>query len=95
MYGQLSEAEAAKIREAPAPPEEFHHHGLTRRDRDVLRELLTGAANKEIGGRLGISEGSAKQYVCGLFPKLHVNNRQGAALWAQRHPELIGREPPA
>lgn len=48
---------------------------LTERERDVLRLLLEGLANKEIGARLEISESSVKAALQQLFEKFGVRTR--------------------
>lgn len=58
---------------------------LTPRLRNLLRELHTGASNKEIAARLGVTEGTVKVYLSvRLYPSLGVSTRVGAALWAER-----------
>jgi two-component system, NarL family, nitrate/nitrite response regulator NarL len=48
---------------------------LTGRDKDILRLLFQGLANKEIAARLQVSEGAIKSSVSQLFQKLSVHTR--------------------
>jgi len=48
---------------------------LTERDRTVLRFILQGLSNREIGTRLEISEGAVKASLRQLFHKLEVRTR--------------------
>jgi DNA-binding NarL/FixJ family response regulator len=48
---------------------------LTDREVSVLRRLLRGLANKEIGSEIGVSEASVKATLQGLFDKLGVRTR--------------------
>ncbi|MEP7352237.1 MAG: response regulator transcription factor [Acidobacteriota bacterium] len=48
---------------------------LTARDRDLLRCILEAMTNREIGTRLGISEGAVKASLRQLFDKLNVRTR--------------------
>jgi two-component system nitrate/nitrite response regulator NarL len=48
---------------------------LTERERSVLRHILEGLTNKEIAGRLGISESSVKASIQQLFDKSGVRTR--------------------
>ena len=48
---------------------------LTDRDRTVLRLVLQGFTNREIGAKLNISEGAAKASLRQLFHKLSVRTR--------------------
>lgn len=58
---------------------------LTPREREVLRALSTGLANKQIARRLGISEKTVKTHLTSVFNRIGVTDRTQAALWAQRH----------
>ncbi len=48
---------------------------LTDRDRDLMRYLLEGLTNREIGTHLAISEGAVKASLRLLFEKLNVRSR--------------------
>ena len=49
--------------------------GLTRREREVLDGLLESLSNKEIAGRLNISERTVKFHVSNLLAKFRVQTR--------------------
>jgi NarL family two-component system response regulator LiaR len=57
---------------------------LTPRERDVLRLLAEGFANKEIARRLFVSEKTVKTHVSAILQKLGVQDRTQAALAAVR-----------
>jgi DNA-binding NarL/FixJ family response regulator len=59
--------------------------GLSARERQVLRLLAQGMANKQIGRALGISERTVKVHVGHVFRQLGVADRTSAALWATEH----------
>lgn len=63
---------------------------LTAREIDVLRELATGATNREIADRLFIAENTVKNHVRKILDKLNLRNRREAARFARRH-DLIDR----
>ena len=48
---------------------------LTVRDKEILRLLFQGLANKEIAARLQVSEGAIKSSISLLFQKLSVHTR--------------------
>jgi len=52
---------------------------LTPRELEVLRLLIKGLSNKEIGGVLGASEFTAKFHVKNILAKLEVSDRTEAA----------------
>jgi DNA-binding NarL/FixJ family response regulator len=58
---------------------------LTPREEEVLRLLVEGLSNKEIGARLGLTEGTVKNYVSVIIAKLQANDRTHAVVTALRH----------
>lgn len=67
----------ATVPEAPPPD-------LSARQVDVLKFLVTGAANKEIAYQLGLSEVTIKVHVAALCRKFGVANRTQLAMAALR-----------
>jgi DNA-binding NarL/FixJ family response regulator len=57
---------------------------LSDREREVLRLIVSGAGNAEIGHELSISRHTVKQHVTNIFGKLEVNTRVQAAVRAVR-----------
>ena len=57
---------------------------LTTREVEVVRLVGAGRSNKEIAGRLGISERTARTHVSNILGKLGLASRTQAALWAVR-----------
>jgi DNA-binding NarL/FixJ family response regulator len=51
---------------------------LTPREIDVLRLVATGKANKEIGARLELTEGTVKSHLKNILDKLGANDRTHA-----------------
>ena len=58
---------------------------LSEREKQVLRLVAVGLANKQIARRLGIAEKTVKTHLTNLFQRLGVADRTQAALWAERH----------
>jgi len=64
------------------------HHGrrgeynLTQREHDILELLAEGRANREIAGRLYLSEKTVKAHLAAIFRKMGVTNRTQAAMMA-------------
>lgn len=57
---------------------------LSPREREVLRSVAYGLANKQIARRLGISEKTVKAHLTNIFHTIGVSDRTQAALWALR-----------
>ncbi|MBM3153899.1 MAG: response regulator transcription factor [Chloroflexi bacterium] len=51
---------------------------LSERELEVLQLMAKGAANKEIGAALHISQSTVKTHISNIFQKLGVNDRTGA-----------------
>jgi DNA-binding NarL/FixJ family response regulator len=56
--------------------------GLTRREVEVVRELISGHSNKQISRILGITEQSAKNMVSRILAKLDLESRVQIAVYA-------------
>lgn len=70
------------LTERPAHP--LLPHGLTPRELDVLRLMVAGHSNKQIGDALNVTEGSVKFYVNKILSKLDVTDRTQAVTTALR-----------
>lgn len=58
-----------------------HYEELTEREREILGLVAQGLSNQEIAEQLVIGLGTVKNHVHNIFEKLHVNNRQDAAIF--------------
>lgn len=68
----------------PSVKKENKGPNLTRRQRDVLALLSRGCSNKEIGQKLGVTEGTVKIHVAAIFKVLRVTNRTQAVIAANK-----------
>ncbi|HEX6269687.1 MAG TPA: response regulator transcription factor [Anaerolineales bacterium] len=59
--------------------------GLTEREHEVLQLISDGLNNREIAGRLFISEKTVKTHVSSILGKLHLEDRTQAAIYALKH----------
>jgi DNA-binding CsgD family transcriptional regulator len=57
---------------------------LSEREREVLSLIGNGATNREIAQKLIISEHTVKSHLRSILNKLNINNRQQAAVYAER-----------
>ncbi|MGW3468945.1 helix-turn-helix domain-containing protein [Saccharopolyspora sp. NPDC000995] len=55
---------------------------LTKREREVLDQLVRGRSNREIARSLGISERTVKNHLRNIFTKLGVGDRTSAVVKA-------------
>jgi DNA-binding NarL/FixJ family response regulator len=58
---------------------------LSGREREVLRLVTQGMANKQIGRALGITERTVKVHLGNAFRRIGVRDRTSAALWTREH----------
>ncbi|MFJ6465813.1 response regulator [Streptomyces sp. NPDC091387] len=66
-------ATRADVRVSPEPP-----ISLTSREREVLECVAEALSNRQIGRRLGITEGTVKRHLRNIFAKLEASTRLDA-----------------
>jgi DNA-binding NarL/FixJ family response regulator len=70
----------------PAAPERAHlPDGLTAREAEVLALIGAGFTNREIAGRLVVSETTVKTHINHVFAKIGARDRAAAINYAVRH----------
>ena len=67
---------------SPAPQDPLEE--LTERESDILKLVVQGLTNREIGEQLHLSEKTIKHYITNILEKLHVRSRMEAAMLAVR-----------
>ena len=80
---------AARLMRRVADPAGPAAEALTPREREVLRLVVEGFANKQIARRLAITEKTVKTHVSSILQKLGVADRTAAAVLAIRQ-GLVG-----
>lgn len=70
-----------KARKASGP-------SLTARERELVELVSRGLRNRDIAAELGVTEGTVKVYLHGIFDKFGVDNRTELAMRAE---DLLGR----
>ena len=78
---------ATATAEAPVapPPDAATRHGLTPREREVLRLVAAGHSNREVAAALFISVPTVKRHLSTILGKLGLESRTAAATYAVRH----------
>jgi two-component system, NarL family, nitrate/nitrite response regulator NarL len=76
---------ATMLLDMNAPGPQHSIRGLSPREQEILQALVTGASNKLIAIRLGITEATVKVHLKTLLRKIDVNNRTQAAIWAMNN----------
>jgi DNA-binding NarL/FixJ family response regulator len=66
-------------------PQKDNNLGLTNREKEILRELATGATYNAIGEKLFISPLTVRKHVANLYDKLHAGNRMQIVSIAQKN----------
>lgn len=84
--------EFGQLRSNAASSETDVYSDLTPREREVLRLIASGRANKEIGAQLGISERTVKTHISNIFSKLELTDRTQAALYVHNR-GLLEKDP--
>lgn len=82
--GTLTPEDLAAAVRAAEGRREYLGPELTRRERDVLRHLARGEANRTIAVGLGISENTVKNHVRSILEKLQSTSRAEAVVTALR-----------
>lgn len=67
------------------PGRQASRHGLTAREKQVLRQIAAGRTNKEIARVLSLSERTIDRHVSSILTKLDVPSRAAATAYAYRH----------
>jgi DNA-binding NarL/FixJ family response regulator len=73
-------AEFARLYPPARSIEESLPDPLSERELAILKLVSAGLSNREIGNKLGLSEGTVKNYVTSILQKIGVRDRTQAAL---------------
>lgn len=62
---------------------------LTRREKEILRQVSSGASNKDIAASLFVSQYTVKTHLYNIFKKIGVTTRGQASNWASKHYSVL------
>jgi DNA-binding NarL/FixJ family response regulator len=65
---------------------------LTHREEEVARLVAEGLTNREIAGKLHLSEHTVKNYIFSIFEKTGVSNRVVLVLYAFSQQEAVQKQ---
>ena len=71
--------------ETAQAPKQSYPNELTRREVEVLRLLVEGLSNEQIGERLFLSTNTVRSHLYSIYSKLGVPNRAAATRFAVQH----------
>jgi DNA-binding NarL/FixJ family response regulator len=76
---------AASLRKLNLARRRTKAFGLTRRELQIVRAVVSGSTNKQIARKFAISESTVKRHVTHIFDKVGASNRIELALFAAHH----------
>ena len=83
-----------KPRRGPYKASRNHPLGLTAREQEILRLMVSGSTNREISETLSRSQRTIEHHVSSTLAKLNAKNRMAAMLRIQDEPWLLPKTPP-
>ena len=90
----VADAAPTLIAESSQPNERSPLSALTRREYEILTQLVGGASNKEIAKVLGLTEITIKSHLRNVFRKIGATNRTQAVALALREGVKAAVNPP-
>ena len=63
------------------PEYDFTAHGINDKEREIMELVAEGLSNKEISGKLFLSEGTVRNYISALLDKLALRDRTQLAVY--------------
>jgi len=66
-------------------PEQAPPSALTRREQEIVQQLVEGRSNKQVGQSLGIAEQTVKNHLRNIMAKVGVPSRLALCRWAVEH----------
>jgi DNA-binding NarL/FixJ family response regulator len=81
---------AASLRKLNVARRRTKAFGLTHRELEIVRAMVSGYTNKQIAGQFSISESTVKRHITHIFDKMGASTRIEVALFAAYHRLLDG-----
>ena len=85
IFGELGARPDLAALDSLLQPEDPDGHGLSAREREVLRFVATGKSNREIAAALVLSQHTVARHLQNIYTKLGVSTRTAAGAFAHEH----------
>ncbi len=85
IFGELGARPDLAALDALMHPDDADAHGLSEREREVLRLVATGKSNREIAAALVLSQHTVARHLQNIYVKLGVSTRTAAGAFAHEH----------
>jgi len=84
VLGEFQRLAIEETTRRPPPSEYLAAEPLTPREQEVLELLVEGLSNRDIAGRMHLTEGTVRNYVSRIIAKLQANDRTQVVIEALR-----------
>lgn len=84
VLGEFQRLAMEETTRRPPPSEDLAAEPLTPREQEVLELLVEGLSNRDIAGRMHLTEGTVRNYVSRIIAKLQANDRTQVVIEALR-----------
>ena len=64
---------------------DYHAHGITEKELEIIAGVADGLSNREIAGQLYLSEGTVRNYLSTILEKLKLRDRTQLAVFYYQH----------
>lgn len=68
-------------------------HGLSNREAEVAELVSKGLPNKEVAGKLFVTEKTVKFHLTNIYKKMNVKSRSQLIVWCMPHVGFVEPEP--
>lgn len=80
VYGKDISARLPKL-VLQRPSFDYGNVGITDKEYEIIEEVSAGLSNREIAGKLFLSEGTVRNYISGILDKLNLRDRTQLAVF--------------
>ena len=85
VHSSMTRALLSEVQSAPPPSRRGHPETLTNREMDVLRLIVLGFTNRQVGEKLFLSVRTVESHRANIMQKLDLSSRADLVRWAADH----------